>query len=72
MQAGGRLAVAEIPSRKVLAALLFSSSGDETVYDELRRQLRLDCDVLVNCTGLHGAGNLFGDKSVYPIRGQVR
>lgn len=36
------------------------------------RQLRLDCDLLVNCTGLDGARDIFGDDSVYPIRGQVR
>ena len=32
---------------------------------------RLDCDVLVNCSGLAGAAGIFGDDSVYPIRGQV-
>ena len=28
-------------------------------------------DLVVNCSGLRGASQLFGDKTVYPIRGQV-
>ena len=29
-------------------------------------------DLVVNCSGLHGARQLFADPSVYPIRGQAR
>ena len=59
-QAGGRLVVADPKTPEDLAALL--GGGHPS---------RLDCDVLVNCTGLAGARDLFGDSSVYPIRGQA-
>lgn len=30
----------------------------------------MSCDVIINCTGL-GSCDLLGDKSIYPVRGQV-
>ncbi len=64
-QAGGRLVATGLESRSDLADALQSAPGSNW------RPQRLDCDLLVNCTGLHGATQLFGDDSVYPIRGQV-
>ena len=29
-------------------------------------------DLVVNCTGIRGAQQLFNDTTMYPIRGQVR
>ena len=52
-----------IKDRGHLGTLLFANGG--------RQPHRLDCDVLINCTGLHGARALFNDDTVYPIRGQV-
>mmetsp|Transcript_16734 Transcript_16734/g.50002 ORF Transcript_16734/g.50002 Transcript_16734/m.50002 type:complete len:383 (-) Transcript_16734:722-1870(-) len=59
-QAGGRVVTANPKTPDELEACL--DEGNPA---------RLDCDVLVNCTGLHGARDLFKDQSVYPIRGQV-
>lgn len=59
-QAGGRFVAAAPSSPDDLAELLDPSNP-----------LRLDCDVLVNCTGLDGARDLWNDDSVYAVRGQV-
>lgn len=50
----------------------FRRLGGETEQIEVRHigeALKLS-DIIVNCTGL-GSRNLFGDESVYPVRGQV-
>jgi hypothetical protein len=62
-QAGGRVVELVIKDRSHLGSLLFDEGS--------RQPHRLDCDILINCTGLHGARDIFGDESVYPIRGQV-
>lgn len=62
-QAGGRVVEMVIKDRSHLGSLLFDEGS--------RQPHRLDCDILINCTGLHGARDIFGDESVYPIRGQV-
>mmetsp|Transcript_16734 Transcript_16734/g.50001 ORF Transcript_16734/g.50001 Transcript_16734/m.50001 type:complete len:519 (-) Transcript_16734:2569-4125(-) len=59
-KAGGRLVVADPKTPDELEELLDEGNPK-----------RLDCHVLVNCTGLDGARDLFGDMSVYPIRGQI-
>jgi glycine/D-amino acid oxidase-like deaminating enzyme len=62
-RAGGRVVEMVIRDRLHLGSLLFDEGS--------RQPHRLDCDILINCTGLHGARDIFGDESVYPIRGQV-
>ena len=59
-QAGGRLVEVDLESGSSLYFLLKPSN-----------EARLDCDLLVNCTGLEGARKGFNDNTVYPIRGQV-
>lgn len=60
-QAGGRLAVTNPTTPDDLIKVM---DADDP--------LRLDCDVLVNCSGHDGARDLWDDTSVYPVRGQVQ
>ena len=39
-------------------------------FEDVRAIARLDADVIVNCAGL-GAGALFGDAEITPVRGQL-
>jgi glycine/D-amino acid oxidase-like deaminating enzyme len=51
----------------------FEASGGRVVqrdFKELRQLMALPEGVLVNCTGL-GAASLFGDDTLYPIKGQL-
>lgn len=60
LQAGGRLVVTNPMTPDDLIEIMDESNPS-----------RLDCDVLVNCSGLDGARDLWGDTTVYPVRGQV-
>lgn len=60
LEAGGRVVTAAPATPDELLQLLDNENP-----------LRLDCDVLVNCTGLEGARGLWNDETVYAVRGQV-
>lgn len=50
--------------------VLFGGKGVEQAFDRVDDLLGLPETVIVNCTGL-GAGKLFGDEQLIPMRGQL-